>query len=173
MILQTSMEDSGQYECQAQQVTLMTSEAKSVLLQVKILHKPYWNGSNKTTIRKQLQPNETIKLVCKVLAFPTPVITWNYNGEPLSQSTYFMIKKNLTTSTLYLTMPNTSLIRMYTCRAENHLGNLERNFIINLTVLTTNETRGNQIINNACDSDHPGYLLLIIFLALILIINCP
>ena len=169
VILQASTKDSGKYKCQAQQITPSTSKAKSILLQVKILHKPYWVNTNKTIIYKTIQPQEQVNLTCIVEAFPPPIITWHANDqyfETINTSDTKNLRETEIESSLYLIASNKPLTKNYTCRAENHLGNIERKFVLSPKNLKTTENGTNSKFNPKLY----GHIAVVTSLALIILL---
>ena len=85
-------------------------------------------------------------------------MTWYTNNTLLTHSTNTTKKNNTITSTLHLQFSNTSRTKSYICKAENHLGSLDRKFTLKIVNTALNYTvNTKQFGNNSLELTlHPN-----------------
>ncbi|XP_068216651.1 neural cell adhesion molecule 1-like [Palaemon carinicauda] len=123
-----TLEDAGEYQCRAMQLSSMTSNIESLRIDVKVHHKP--RSSNNNNDQAYSYVSGTVNLTCEAIAEPKANFSWMKDQETLMPSDRVQIINFPNKSILQLTVADPNMFGDYECVAENHLGTLERVIIL-------------------------------------------
>ncbi|XP_069120341.1 contactin-5-like isoform X2 [Argopecten irradians] len=127
LVISTTSYDSGEYNCVARNTALgVEVRSLKVNLQVQALERaPYVDSSlyTQTVIAPKDQP---LQLVCPIRGYPTPHITWEYNGAPFVSTDYTQLFPNGSIFIVSLVESNDG---PYMCEGVNYLGSTKSGMI--------------------------------------------
>ncbi|CAL4117298.1 unnamed protein product, partial [Meganyctiphanes norvegica] len=130
IVRNATMSDGGQYKCQALQLTMATSDLGSTIINVNVHHKPQWRGVGNEESQAYGFVHGEVNLTCEAEAEPSANFTWLKDQQPVQLSDTVKIINQDHKSVLQLTLSESDMFGDYTCKAENHLGTLERVIIL-------------------------------------------
>ncbi|KAK3856467.1 hypothetical protein Pcinc_037217 [Petrolisthes cinctipes] len=123
-----TLEDGGDYQCNAVQLSDKISEMEDFKLAVKVHHKPMEEEDG----MKQAYSYMTgkVNLTCGAKAEPEAEFTWMKDGQVIENSDTAAIINDGHQSVLQLTVIDDEQFGDYECKAENDLGTLERVIVL-------------------------------------------
>ncbi|KAG7176419.1 Neural cell adhesion molecule 1-like 2, partial [Homarus americanus] len=123
-----TLNDAGEYQCMALQLSLRHSDIKEFPISVKVHHMPMWLDDQK--VQAYSYVTGEVNLTCEAEAEPHANFTWIKEGEVITPSDSVQIFDDDHKSILQLTVTHPEMFGDYVCKAENKLGTLERVIIL-------------------------------------------
>ena len=120
-----SRKHAGTYECSAS-----NGHGKEASKQVEVIVE-YSPEMEVGEVFVHTKTGDKAEIVCRVHAFPSPTVVWEFNGNVLSSSERAKIDKSGSRHTLTIASVQPSDFGRYSCQASNTLGSDER--IIEMT----------------------------------------
>lgn len=126
-IKNVSVEDAGEYECRAYQLSEMAN-MEPLRITLRVLHKPVWKYSGselENTVYGYL--GGVVNLTCEVIADPVATFTWKRQSNKINPQNYNATLINEPNrSILQLPIQNMGVYGEYGCEARNNIGHIKR-----------------------------------------------
>ncbi|XP_076340179.1 limbic system-associated membrane protein-like isoform X2 [Tachypleus tridentatus] len=129
VIRNVSRDDAGNYTCRAFVVTSMTSQTKTIVINVKVKYPPESKTPESEIIYSSV--DSIVNITCEADGNPIPSFEWISDEDVIEESfTYRIFRTDSNTSILQVYVYNESVYGVYLCQSENKLGSIERKFIL-------------------------------------------
>ncbi|XP_012591877.2 hemicentin-1 [Microcebus murinus] len=129
-LMQTRMEDAGQYTC----VVRNAAGEERKIFGLSVLVPPHIVGEN-TLEDVKVKEKQSVTLTCEVTGNPVPKITWHKDGQPVQEDEAHHITSG--GHFLQITNAQVSHTGRYTCLASNIAGAKSKSFSLNVFVSPT------------------------------------
>ncbi|XP_060056373.1 hemicentin-2 isoform X2 [Erinaceus europaeus] len=129
-VLQANLSSAGHYSC----IAANAMGAKTKHFQLSVLVAPTILGvaENSTGEEVTVTINNPISLICEVLAFPSPTITWMKDGAPFQASDNIQLLPG--TQGLQILNAQREDAGQYTCVVTNELGEAMKNYHVEVII---------------------------------------